>query len=259
MSKAIDELVEVVAKLRAPDGCPWDRKQTHETILTDLLEEVYEFLEAVDEKDKPHMREELGDILLQVVFHSQIASEEQEFTLDDVAGEIAEKLVRRHPHVFGDLKVDSTETVLKNWDAIKNAEKGKEDRKSVLDGVPKALPSLLRAEKIQKKAAKVGFDWSEIAPVLDKVEEEFKEFREALEAGNTEEAELELGDILFSLVNVARHQKISAEESLRLSINKFSKRFNYVEEQYDFDHQKMKKATLEELDNFWNQSKKEEQ
>lgn len=259
MSKAIDELVEVVAKLRAPDGCPWDRKQTHETILTDLLEEVYEFLEAVDEKDKPHMREELGDILLQVVFHSQIASEEQEFTLDDVAGEIAEKLVRRHPHVFGDLKVDSTETVLKNWDAIKNAEKGKEDRKSVLDGVPKALPSLLRAEKVQKKAAKVGFDWSEIAPVLDKVEEEFKEFREALEAGNTEEAELELGDILFSLVNVARHQKISAEESLRLSINKFSKRFNYVEEQYDFDHQKMKKATLEELDNFWNQSKKEEQ
>lgn len=259
MSNAVDELVEVVAKLRAPDGCPWDREQTHDSILTDLLEEVYEFLEAVAEKDKPHMREELGDILLQVVFHSQIAREECEFTLDEVAKEITEKLIRRHPHVFGDLQVDSTETVLKNWDAIKNAEKGKEDRKSLIDGIPKALPSLLRAEKVQKKAAKVGFDWPDIAPVLDKVEEEFKEFREALEAGKTQEAELELGDILFSLVNVARHQNISAEESLRLSINKFNKRFQYVEEQYAYDHLKMKCATLEELDSFWNQSKKEEQ
>lgn len=258
MSKALDRLVEVVATLRAPNGCPWDKEQTHNSILSDMLEEMYEFFEAVDLKDKTHMREELGDILLQIVFHSQIASEENHFTIDDVANEIADKLIRRHPHVFGNMTVDSTDTVIKNWDAIKSAEKGKEDRMSILDGIPKALPSLFRAEKVQQKAAKTGFDWPEISPVLDKVEEEFKEFREALESGNKDEAQMELGDILFSLVNVARHQKISAEESLRVSVDKFIKRFNYIETQYEYDHSKMKAASLDELDTHWNKSKKEE-
>lgn len=258
MSSAIDRLVEVVAKLRAPDGCPWDREQTHNSILSDMLEEMYEFFEAVDNNNKPHMREELGDILLQVVFHSQIASEENQFTMDDVAIEIADKLVRRHPHVFGTTSVNSTEEVLTNWEAIKNREKGKEDRNSILDGIPKGLPSLFRAEKIQKKAAKVGFDWPEIAPVLDKVEEEFQEFRQALEAGNSDEASLELGDILFSLVNVARHQKISAEESLRKSIEKFQKRFGYIEKEHNYDPERLKRSSLEELDQLWDESKKEE-
>lgn len=259
MSKALDRLIEVVEMLRAPDGCPWDREQTHESILSDMVEEVYEFFEAVENKDRSHMKEELGDVLMQVVFHSQIAKEDNNFTIEDVANEIADKLIRRHPHVFGDLIVDSTETVLTKWEAIKLQEKGKEDRHSILDGIPKGLPALFRAEKLQKKAAKTGFDWPEIAPVLDKVEEEFREFREALTKGDINEATLELGDILFSLVNVARHQNISAEEALRLTNSKFSKRFNYIENHYQYNHEKMKEASLEELDQLWDKSKKEEQ
>lgn len=259
MSKAIDRLIDVVAKLRAPDGCPWDREQTHNSMLNEMLEEMYEFFEAVDLNDKDHMREELGDILLQVVFHSQIANEEKHFTIDDVANDIADKLIRRHPHVFGTTEVNSTEEVLTNWEAIKSQEKGKEDRKSVLDGIPQSLPSLFRADKIQKKAAKIGFDWPEIAPVLDKVEEEFKEFRQALESGESEEAAHELGDILFSLVNLARHQNISAEEALRHTIEKFIKRFTFIEKAYNYNKERMKSASLEELDYHWNESKKEEQ
>ncbi len=258
MSKAIDKLVSVVTQLRAPDGCPWDREQTHTSMLPDLLDEVYEFFESADEGDDYGMKEELGDILLQVVFHAQIASEEQKYALDDVATAITAKLIRRHPHVFGDVKVNSTEEVLTNWEAIKSKEKGKEDRKYIADGIPEALPALFRAQKVQKCAAKTGFDWTEIAPVLDKVEEEFQEFREALASNDQEHAEEELGDILFSLVNVARHKGINAEEALRKTTKKFVKRFTYVEQQYDCDHEMMKSATLEELDSHWDDSKKAE-
>lgn len=259
MSKAIDRLIDVVAQLRAPDGCPWDREQTHDSILSDMLEEMYEFFEAVELKDSDHMREELGDILLQIIFHAQIAYEDKNFTIDDVAKDIADKLIRRHPHVFGTATVNSTDDVLTNWDVIKNQEKGKEDRRSILDGIPKGLPSLFRAEKIQKKAAKVGFDWPEITPVLDKVEEEFREFREALETGKCIEATQELGDILFSLVNLARHQNISAEEALRHTNEKFTRRFRHIEKAYEYNMHKLKKASLDDLDAHWNESKKEEQ
>ena len=255
MSKSLDELVKIVAQLRAPGGCPWDIEQTHESIIPDMLDEVYEFFESIDEKNPEHMREELGDVLLQIVFHSQIESEKSTFTFDDVAAEISEKLIRRHPHVFGNETVADTEEVLKNWEQIKKSEKGKEDRLYITDGVPKNLPALVRAEKLGKKVKRYGFEWAEVSSALDKVEEEFAEFRVALEAGDMENAHEELGDILFSLVNVARYEKISAEEALRHTTNKFIKRFNYIEESYGFDGEAMKSATLEELDARWDEAK----
>ncbi len=250
-----ERLVEVVRRLRAPDGCPWDREQTHESLLSDLLEESYEFMEAVELGDDKHMEEELGDLLLQVVLHSQIAVEENRFDVQSVAGEIADKLVRRHPHVFGEQVVSGTDEVLQNWEQIKLTEKGKEDRKSILDGIPKQLPALHRAQKVQKKVSRFGFDWKTVGPALDKVEEEFAEFREALESGDMDHAEDELGDILFSVVNVARHSGISAEDALRRTIKKFTTRFNHIEESYGFDSDKIKNATLEELDAAWEKSK----
>lgn len=255
MSKEIDRLIDIVAKLRAPDGCPWDKEQDHKSILPGLLDEVYEFFESVDLEDDYGMKEELGDILLQVVFHSQMAKEENKYDINDVAKEISDKLVRRHPHVFGELHVDSTGEVLKNWEDIKRKEKGKEDREYITDGIPKALPALFRAEKIQKRVARVGFDWKDEKPVLDKVEEEFSEFREALEKGNVKNAEEELGDIIFALVNVARHKNISAETALRLTIEKFDKRFRYIEDRFNEEKKDISKATLEELDKYWNIAK----
>jgi len=250
-----ERLIEVVATLRAPNGCPWDREQTHTTILSDLLEEAYEFMEAAEAGDDEHMKEELGDLLLQVVFHSQIATEENKFTAEDVCKEIADKLIRRHPHVYGTDTVADSKEVLVNWETIKRSEKGKEDRQSILDGIPKHLPALARAQKIQKKAARVGFDWPEIGSVLDKVEEEFGEFREALESGDMDHAEDELGDILFSVVNVARHHGISAEDALRRTIAKFTKRFNTIEAMYGWDAERFKAASFEELDAAWEKSK----
>ncbi len=250
-----DKLLEVMARLRAPDGCPWDQEQTHSSILPDLLEEVYEFMEAVESGDSHHMKEELGDLLLQIVFHSQIATEDEQFSAYDVCREITDKLIRRHPHVFGDTEVSGTKEVLENWESIKRAEQGKEDRKSILDGIPAHFPALLKAQKIQNKAARVGFDWPEKGPVLDKVEEEFAEFREALESGDMDHAEDELGDILFSMVNVARHHGISAEDALRRTIGKFTKRFNAIEEIYLWDSERMKAASFEELDLAWEKSK----
>lgn len=250
-----ERLVDVVRRLRLPDGCPWDREQTHLSILDDLLEETYEFLEAAESGDDHHMKEELGDLLLQVVFHSQIATEEERFNVEDVAGEIADKLVRRHPHVFGETEVEDTNEVLANWEQIKSQEKGKEHRESILDGIPKQLPALHRSQKIQKKVARFGFDWEEVTPALDKVEEEFGEFREALQNNDLDHAEEEFGDILFSLVNVARHSGFSAEDALRRTIQKFTTRFNFIESEYGYDTEKIKAASLEELDAAWERSK----
>lgn len=250
----MDRFVDIVARLRAPGGCPWDREQNNKSILTCLLDEAYEFFEAVDENDNEKMKEELGDLLLQVVLHARIAQDEQRFDLEDVARGISDKLVRRHPHVFGDLAVSSSKEVLANWERIKKGEK--EHRKYLVDDIPDALPALFKAEKIQRRVARAGFDWSDIKPVLDKVEEEFGEFREALEEGDQTHAEEELGDILFALVNLARHKNISAEDALRVTIRKFAQRFRYIEDRYAQLGKDIHKAPLEEMDAFWEESKK---
>jgi len=258
MSQEFDRLVKIVARLRAPDGCPWDREQTNRSILSCLLDESYEFFEAVDENDPAKMREELGDILLQVVLHAQITSESTSdgaFDIEDVSRDIADKLIRRHPHVFGDASASTSSEVIRNWERIKKSEYGEERRKYMTDDIPEALPALFRAEKMQRRVAQVGFDWSETAPVLDKVEEEFGEFREALESGDAEHAEEELGDIIFALVNVGRHSKISAENALRVATKKFEKRFRYVEDRFREQGRDMKGATLEEMDRYWEESK----
>lgn len=255
MGKEFERLIDIVAKLRAPGGCPWDREQTHKTILSCLLDESYEFFEAVDENDDHKMCEELGDLLLQVVLHAQIADERQSFSIEDVAREINDKLIRRHPHVFGNVEVSSSREVLHNWEAIKKTEKGKEHRKYLVDDIPQALPSLFRAEKMQRRVAKVGFDWKDIKPVLDKVEEEFGEFREALLEGNDEHATEELGDIIFALVNLARHHNISAENALRCTTNKFERRFKFIEDKFKEIGKDINKASLDEMDKYWEESK----
>ncbi len=251
MSSELDRLIDIVAKLRGPDGCPWDREQTHKSILSCLLDESYEFFEAVDE-NKPHkMCEELGDLLLQVILHAQIAKDNKTFTIEDVARDISDKLIRRHPHVFGTTEVSSSREVLYNWEAIKKSEKGNEHRKYLVDDIPDALPALFRAEKMQRRVAKVGFDWKDVRPVLDKVEEEFSEFRDALLEGNDAHAAEELGDIIFALVNVARHHNISAEEATRSTTYKFARRFRYIEDKFKELGKDIAKASLEEMDVYW--------
>lgn len=256
MDNELRRLIDIVERLRSPSGCPWDREQTHASLLPCLLDETYEFLEAVDENDQEKMREELGDLLLQVVLHSQLEKEAGTFTIDDVARGISEKLIRRHPHVFGTVKVGSPDEAIGNWERIKREENGKKRRRYLVDDIPEALPALLRAEKIQRRVARVGFDWQEAAPALDKVEEEFNEFRQAVESGDTAGVAEELGDILFALVNVARHKGICAEEALRAANRKFARRFRFVEDaccRADID---MQKASLDELDRFWEEGKK---
>jgi tetrapyrrole methylase family protein/MazG family protein len=258
MGKEIDRLIAIVERLRAPGGCPWDREQTHRSIMSCLLDEAYEFFEGVDQDNPAVMREELGDILLQIAFHAQMAREAGRFDIEDVAHDICEKLITRHPHVFGDARVESSREVLVNWERIKRDEKGKEAREYIVDGIPDALPALLRAEKIQRRVARVGFDWQDAGAVFDKVEEEFKEFREALEANNNLHASEELGDILFALVNVARHNGICAEDALRLAVKKFARRFRFIEDQYKKTGKPLQEASLEELDAYWEESKRNE-
>jgi len=255
MGKQIERLIDIVARLRAPDGCPWDREQTHRSLLTCLLDEAYEFFEAVDEEAPDKMREELGDLLLQIVLHAQIASEAKTFDLEDVTRDIGDKLIRRHPHVFGDTQVSSSTEVIQNWERIKKSEYGEARRKYMVDDIPDALPALFRAEKMQRRVSQVGFDWNNSGPALDKVEEEFGEFREAIEIGNAAHAEEEFGDILFALVNVARHHKISAENALRAATYKFAKRFRFIEDKFREIGKDMREATLEEMDIYWEESK----
>ncbi|MGA2508422.1 MAG: nucleoside triphosphate pyrophosphohydrolase [Chitinispirillaceae bacterium] len=254
MGKELDRFIDIVARLRAPGGCPWDREQTHKSLLNCLLDETYEFFEAAEENDDGKMREELGDLLLQVVLHAHIAGEEGKYTLEDVAAGISEKLIRRHPHVFGTAEVASSEEVLHNWEKIKKEEK-KHDRRYLVDDIPEAMPALFRAEKMQRRVARVGFDWTDVRPVLDKVVEEFNEFREALERGSQEHAEEELGDIMFALVNVARHHKICAEDALRTATHKFARRFRYIEDRFMESKQDIHKTTLEQMDKYWEESK----
>ena len=247
-------LADVMQVLREPGGCPWDREQDFSTIRANLIEECYEFLEAVDDEDVHGMAEELGDILMQVVFHARMAEEKGMFTLQDVVDCVTDKLIERHPHVFGTVKVKNSDEVLTNWDAIKLQEKP--ERKRILDGIYKGLPSLLRAGKIQRKVAKVGFDWTETEDVKQKVLEEWNEFNDAVEQNDREEMEKELGDLYFSLVNFARHLGVESETALNRCNNRFVKRFEYVEDCVAESGKDWKDFSLKELDEFWDEAKK---
>ncbi len=249
----IDQLVAIVARLRAPGGCPWDREQTHASLRGGLLEEAYEVVSAIDTADDENLREELGDLLLQSVFHAQIAAEEGRFDFDDIARGIAEKLIRRHPHVFGEDHCADSAAVLQRWDEIKRAERGA--RESVLDGVPGSLAALMRAEKVQKKAAKVGLDWDAAAPVIAKVCEELAEVEAAIAAQEPDALEEEIGDLLFSVVNLARKLKIDAEVALHGATNKFIGRFRAVEALARSRSLVLEKLTLAEIDVLWDEIK----
>lgn len=252
----IDRLVEVMKRLRAPDGCPWDQKQDHASLRKYLIEEAYEFLEAVDLNDDAAMCEELGDVLLQVVFHAQIASEAGRFSLEDIARGISEKLVRRHPHVFGDREANTADDVLRNWEADKQKEKP--ERNSILDGVPKRLPALMQAQEIQRKVRRVGFDWDTAQQAFEKVEEEWSEFREALEMNDTEAIRAELGDFLFAIVNICRFLNIDAEDALMQTNRKFRRRFGFIETELRKRNRSPDDSTLEEMDALWDEAKRQE-
>ena len=253
----LDPLVKVMSRLRSPDGCPWDIEQSHATLRRYIIEEVYEVLEAIDEQDPTHLCEELGDLLLQIVFHARMAEEAGDFSMQDVVDTVTEKLIRRHPHVFGDISVQDAAEVIVNWDAIKRREK-KQKPKSALDGVPQGLPALLRANKLQMKAAKVGFDWDDIAPVWDKVAEELAELRQAAAVGNPSEIEDELGDVVFAVVNLGRFLGVETEVALNRANNKFSRRFCQVEALLRQQGRKWQELDLAQMDELWLAVKAEE-
>jgi len=251
---SFESFAEIVAHLRAPDGCPWDREQTHETLRRHLLEESYEAITAIDSGDFTDMREEFGDLLLQIVLQSQIANEEGQFNVNQVVHGIHSKLVRRHPHVFGDVKLDGVDGVLANWEKLKEKERrDKKHEKGLLDGLPVAFPALEQAQEYQDRAARVGFDWPEIEGVLDKVKEEVEEIKNA----ETDfELAAEIGDLFFALVNVARWKKVDAESALRGTNTKFKKRFAHVEQGAKKQGRSLSELSLEEMDVLWNEAKK---
>ncbi len=247
------DLVRIVEILRSPGGCPWDIEQTHESTRRNLLEEAYEAAEAIDTGDRALLLEELGDVLAQVVFHAQIEREAGEFDLDDVANGVCMKFIERHPHVFGDIKVSGSGEVLENWDEIKRAQKGHGTHSEAISSVARSLPSLWRAEKIQQKARKAGFDWEDWRGAMDKLSEEIAELRAALEGGGNPGEEL--GDLLFSAVNVARFLKTDPEQALHDACDKFSVRFEYVEKCVLEEGKSMEDMSLSELDALWERAK----
>ncbi len=252
---SFESFMEIVAHLRAPDGCPWDREQTHASLRTHLVEESYETLEAIDAEEPASMREEFGDLLLQIVLNAQIASEAGSFNMSGIIQGIHHKIVRRHPHVFGDLDVKDVNGVLQNWERLKEQERGSQQMdKGLLDGVPLSLPALIQAQEYQDRAARVGFDWPEIQGVLDKIVEEIEEVKLAEDAQQLEE---EIGDLFFALVNLARWKKIDAESALRLTNQKFRKRFGYIEKGAKNAGKSLSDMTLEEMDALWNRAKSE--
>lgn len=257
--REFSKLRQIIAQLRGPDGCPWDKKQTHESLKKYLIEEAYELIDSIDEEDDDGMIGELGDVLLQVMLHAQIGEDEGMFTIDDIIGGISAKMVRRHPHVFGDVEVSGEEDVLVNWQKIKEEENGQDaDRDvSLLDGVEKSLPNLLRAEDYQKRAAKVGFDWGEVSEAWKKVIEEVQEFEDEMKDPNPNKDRIksELGDLFFALVNVSRYYDIQAEEAVHKANLKFYKRFTYIEECIKKEEKNFSDYTLEELDSYWNEAK----
>lgn len=249
------DLVEIVKILRSPGGCPWDREQTHKSIRANFIEETYEAIEAIDTEDTELLKEELGDVLLQVALHSEIESEKNSFTIDDVCDGVCKKLIIRHPHVFGNIEADTTEQVLKNWDAIKMKTKSQKSQTQAMNSVSKALPSLMRSTKIQQKAAKVGFDWDSVDGALDKLFEECNELKSAVTSGDKENQREELGDVLFSAVNVARFLDIDSEHALYDACDKFTDRFSKVESLANERGIDMKTASLSVLDSLWDEVK----
>jgi MazG family protein len=250
------KLCDIVAKLRAPDGCPWDREQTNESLVPALIEEVYETAEAARARDDLHFREELGDLLLLVVMHAQIAGETGRFGIGEVIGHVSDKLIRRHPHVFGTTEARDSGTVLKQWEAIKREEKNPDLH--YLASLPKALPALVRAQKAQSKAARVNFDWRSLSEVMAKVDEELVETKQAIQSGKQEMIEDEIGDLLFAVVNLARKSKIDAESALQSATNKFVARFNRLEDELKTLGRKLGEAELAEMDAIWDTIKNDE-
>ncbi len=250
-----NRLMEIMHRLRAPGGCPWDAEQTHESLKRYLLEEAYEVIEAIDRDDPELLKEELGDLMLQPVFHAAIAEEQGHFTMEGVLDTICDKLIRRHPHVFGTQVVKTADEQVENWERIKKAEKG-EERKSALAGVPPHLPALMKAQKITEKAARVGFDWEHVDQVFAKVLEELKEFEETIGSDDQERMEAELGDLLFAIVNLGRFLALDPEEALRKTIERFTRRFSHIEETIHARGLSLQEATLEEMDRLWEEAKR---
>lgn len=251
-----NDLVEIMKFLRAPNGCPWDRVQTHESIRSNLIEETYEVIEAIDNKDNELMKEELGDVLLQVVFHSEMASEEKAFDIDDVIHDVCHKLVIRHPHVFGDVKAENSAEALDSWNSVKMKTKAQKKQSEAMLSVSRSLPSLMRATKIQQKAAKVGFDWDDVSCALEKVGEETRELSEAIDSGSEAQRAEELGDLLFSVVNVARFIGVDSEKALYDACDKFTSRFEAMEKLCEERGIDMNTATVSKLDSIWDEVKK---
>ena len=268
-----DEFVDTIAALRAPGGCPWDREQTHESIAKNMIEEAYEAVDAIEAGDTVHLREELGDVLLQVVLQSQIAADAGEFMIDDVCRDVNEKMIRRHPHVFGSAKAQSAGDVLELWDSVKLAEKdavdGGKDREGLLDGIPTGFPALMQAQKISRKAVSVGFEWDTLEDVWGKVDEEIAELRDAFASapktdkgkvteGAKAEVELEFGDVLFTLVNVARKMGVDAESALRASSAKFRRRWAFIEGAAWAQNRTVDELSMDEMQALWDEAKERE-
>lgn len=252
----IDDLVAIIKVLRAPGGCPWDREQTHESIKKNFIEETYEVVEAINKQSTDMLREELGDVLLQIVLHSEIESENGNFSFDDVVNDIVQKLVIRHPHVFGEVVANNTAEALNSWDAVKLKTKGQKNQTESMLSVPRELPALMRAQKIQHKAAKIGFDWDNVGGAVDKLYEEIDELKTAMEQGKRFDIEDEFGDVLFSCVNIARFIDVDSEEALTASTDKFMSRFSLVEQMASEQGIDMKSSSIEELDRLWDKAKK---
>jgi len=271
LSDAFDRLVALMTRLRSDEGCPWDREQTHDSLKPYLIEETYEVLEAIEAGEATALCEELGDLLFQIVFHAQIAKEDARFTIEDVLKKITEKMIRRHPHVFSEQaekrnvtgnsnqneqeSPTTPQAVLTRWEEMKQQEPGNRHRKSVLDGVPKSLPSLLRAHQVQARAARVGFDWKELAPVLEKIEEELDELREAVDSNVPERVESEFGDLLFSIVNYGRFLNLNSEDALRGTIARFTQRFQKMESEVKTMGRRLDALSLDEMNRLWEKAK----
>lgn len=262
MTYSIQEFVKLIAQLRNPNGgCPWDLKQNYQTMIPCLTEETYEVIEAIQQNNMQDLKEELGDLLLQVVFFSQLATEDEHFTFDDVVNTVSSKIIRRHPHVFGNKKAHNEQEALQNWNAIKAQENQNKGQTSILDNIPHAFPALMRAEKLQKRCAKVGFDWNETTHVIEKIKEELNEVQQEIEKSPRQQAKIEeeIGDLLFAVVNLSRHLHCQPEESLRKANHKFEQRFRAVERKLKQNNKTFADSSLMEMDLLWDEVKREEQ